>query len=144
MFTIFEKKQNIMTVESWEQMEESTVNLEKIDSSVSRVFLVLTITLFSIATLFVTYFMTNENTKVINQNISIVNNKVDTLLVKQLKSNEIISAVENRQIVNQQVVADSVTSVLRSLNQNLKESNENKESMDRLNKELKLLKSKIK
>lgn len=133
-----------MTVESWEQMEESTVNLEKIDSSVSRVFLVLTITLFSIATLFVTYFMTNENAKVINQNISIVNNKVDTLLVKQLKSNEIISAVENRQIVNQQVVADSVTSVLRSLNQNLKESNENKESMDRLNKELKLLKSKIK
>ena len=133
-----------MAIESWEQMEESTVNLEKIDSSVSRMFLVLTITLFSIATLFVTYYMTNENTKVINQNISIVNDKVDTLLVKQLKSNEIISVVENRQIVNQQVVADSVTSVLRSLNQNLKESNENKESMDRLNKELKLLKSKIK
>lgn len=134
-----------MTTESWEQMEESSnQQLEKIDRSVSRMFLVLTITLFSIATLFVTYYMTNENTKVVNQSISVVSEKVDTLLINQSKADERISSIENRQIVNQQVVADSVTSVLRSLNQNLKEANENKESLNKLNKELDILKSQIK
>lgn len=134
-----------MTTESWEQMEESSnQQLEKIDRSVSRMFLVLTITLFSIATLFVTYYMTNENTKVVNQSISVVSEKVDTLLINQSKADERISSIENRQIVNQQVVADSVTSVLRSLNQNLKEANANKESLNKLNKELDILKSQIK
>ena len=135
-----------MTTESWEQMEETSSNqkLENIDRSVSRMFLVLTIALFSISTLFVTYYMTNESSKEINKNISIVNEKVDTILVKQTETNEKIYNIESRQIVNQQVVADSVTSVLKSLNQNLKKANENKESLNKLNQELNILKSQIK
>jgi uncharacterized protein YoxC len=65
-----------------ETMGRNQVNeeLEKIDRSVSRMFLVLIVAAFSIATMFVVYYMQTTKTIEVKKNITSVSNKVDTTI----------------------------------------------------------------
>lgn len=72
------KNQNdIMETMGRNQMNEE---LEKIDRSVSRMFLVLILTAFSIATMFVVYYMQTTKTIEVKKDITSVSNKVDTTI----------------------------------------------------------------
>jgi hypothetical protein len=80
--------------------------LKKIDSSVSRMFLILVIAAFSIATMIVVYMMQTTKTNEVKKDVDIVSTKIDTA----------INVVEN---VNQ-----NLTTINQKLDQNIR-SNEN-------------------
>ena len=65
-----------------ETMGRNQVNeeLEKIDRSVSRMFLVLIVAAFSIATMVVAYFIQTTKTIEVKKDVNIVSTKVDTAI----------------------------------------------------------------
>lgn len=91
-----------------ETMGRNQINeeLKKIDSSVSRMFLILVIAAFSIATMIVVYMMQTTKTNEVKKDVDIVSTKIDTA----------INVVEN---VNQ-----NLTTINQKLDQNIR-SNEN-------------------
>jgi len=91
-----------------ETMGRNQINeeLKKIDSSVSRMFLILAIAAFSIATMIVVYMMQTTKTNEVKKDVDIVSTKIDTA----------INVVEN---VNQ-----NLTTINQKLDENIR-SNEN-------------------
>jgi uncharacterized protein YoxC len=91
-----------------ETMGRNQINeeLKKIDSSVSRMFLILVIAAFSIATMIVVYMMQTTKTNEVKKDVDIVSTKIDTA----------INVVEN---VNQ-----NLTTINQKLDENIR-SNEN-------------------
>lgn len=92
-----------------ETMGRNQVNdeLEKIDRSVSRMFLVLVLSAFSILTMFIVYFIQTSKTNEVKKDITFVSDKVDTT----------IGVVQN---INQN---------LTTINQKLDESIENNRNL---------------
>ena len=92
-----------------ETMGRNQVNeeLEKIDRSVSRMFLVLVLAVFSIATMFVVYVMQTIKSDEVKKDVNVVSTKVDTAIS----------------------VTKDINKNLTTINQKLDESIENNEQL---------------
>lgn len=81
-----------------ETMGRNQVNeeLEKIDRSVSRMFLVLILAAFSIATMFVVYYMQTTKTIEVKKDITSVSNKVDTTISVVQSINQNLTTINEK------------------------------------------------
>ena len=88
--------------------------LNKIDRSVSRMFLGLTITVSSLVIMSSGYYLLNVNSKKEMSVINTVTNKVDTVLVNQssIGSNlELINQKLDESLLNNEMVMDSIVTI---------------------------------
>jgi hypothetical protein len=93
--------------------------LKKIDRSVSRMFLVLTITLSSLIMMTTAYYMLKMRSEEELSNINYVNTKVDTVLVNQSSiSNDLdnISHKLDESLENNEMVMDSIVTLKNGVN----------------------------
>ena len=93
--------------------------LKKIDRSVSRMFLVLTITLSSLIIMTTAYYMLKMRSEEELSNINYVNTKVDTVLVNQSSiSNDLdnISHKLDESLENNEMVMDSIVTLKNGVN----------------------------
>lgn len=81
-----------------ETMGKNQVNeeLEKIDRSVSRMFLVLILAAFSIASMFVVYYMQTTKTIEVKKDITSVSNKVDTTISVVQSINQNLTTINEK------------------------------------------------
>ena len=93
--------------------------LKKIDRSVSRMFLVLTITLSSLILMSTGYYMLKLKSEEEISNINYVNTKVDTVLTNQeLIGNDLntISQKLDESLQNNEMVMDSIVTLKNGVN----------------------------
>ena len=104
-----------------ETMGRNQVNdeLNKIDRSVSRMFLVLVLAIFSIATMFVVYVMQTMKTNEVKKDVNVVSTKVDTAISVSTNINKNLTTINeklDRSIENNQELIDNIDNVSGNVN----------------------------
>jgi len=104
-----------------ETMGRNQVNeeLEKIDRSVSRMFLVLIVAAFSIATMVVAYFIQTTKTIEVKKDVNIVSTKVDTAISITKDINQNLISINQRldeNIQNNQNLMNGIGDVSSDVN----------------------------
>lgn len=112
--------------------------IANIDSSVNRLFIVLTSLLFSLSVIISVYFIVTTGVKETKQNVDSAIDVVGNKMEKQIES------VKESQSENATQVVDSLTPVLKELGTNISNMNKNNESIDDLTKQVKEMNEYIK
>lgn len=123
---------------SQSQPPKSIEVIENIDSSVNRLFIVLTSLLFSLSVIISVYFIVTTGVKETKQNVDSAIDVVGNKMEKQIES------VKESQSENATQVVDSLTPVLKELGTNISNMNKNNESIDDLTKQVKEMNEYIK
>lgn len=103
---------------------QSIETMVNIDSSVNRLFIVLTGLLFSLAVIISVYFIVTTGVKETKQNVNSAIDVVGNEMVEQIKS------VKETQNENVTQIVDSLTPVLKELSTNISNMNKNNESIN--------------
>jgi hypothetical protein len=93
--------------------------LKKIDRSVSRMFLVLTITLSSLILMSTGYYMLKIKSEEEISNINYVNTKVDTVLINQASIGDDLSTINQKldeNLQSNEMVMDSIVTLKKGVN----------------------------
>jgi hypothetical protein len=116
-------------------------DFEKSEKSVTRMWTVLVLTLFSIATLVVTYLIVNQQGATTEKSIGVVGKKVDSVIVKQTAMEQSLTQIQTKQQESEDNLTDSLVLILRRLNLTLSTTSLNKRATDSIRTEIFALES---
>jgi hypothetical protein len=116
-------------------------DFEKSEKSVTRMWTVLVLALFSIATLVVTYLIVNEQGATTEKSIGVVGKKVDSVIVKQTFMEQSLTQIQTKQQESEDNLTDSLVLILRRLNLTLSTTSLNKRATDSIRTEIFALES---
>jgi hypothetical protein len=116
-------------------------DFEKSEKSVTRMWTVIVLALFSIATLIVTDIIVNEQGTTTEKSIGVVGKKVDSVIVKQTFMEQSLAQIQTKQQESEDKLADSLVLILRRLNLTLSTTSLNKRATDSIRTEIFALES---
>jgi hypothetical protein len=111
-------------------------DLAKTEKSVTRMWTVLVLALFSIATMIVTYFIVERQGSITGNEISVVDKKVDSVIEKLPGIENSLSQIQIKQQQTEDKFTDSVVLIFKKLNLTLMNTNLNRKLMDSIRVEI--------